>query len=104
VSSTEPSEESDLNPFSTENVTEVGGMGDNESITAAFKAKSPYEVRIFNGLAQSIAVYRELLMTSVAHYHVVCFLEDPTQEDPLAEFSAVGRELANVDPTKTAAL
>jgi hypothetical protein len=39
LSSTEPSEESDLGPFSTENVTEAGGVEDNESITAAFRFK-----------------------------------------------------------------
>jgi hypothetical protein len=57
MSSTEPSEESDLGPFSTENVTEAGGVEDNESITAVFRFKQPEEVRIFTGLAQSIEVF-----------------------------------------------
>jgi hypothetical protein len=57
MSSTEPSEESDLGPFSTENVTEGGGVEDNESITATFQFRQPEEVRIFTGLTRSLEVY-----------------------------------------------
>jgi hypothetical protein len=77
---------------------------DNESITTAFQSRPPEEVRIFNGLAQSLEGFRELLPISVAHYHKAYFLQDPTQEDVLAEFGAVGGELPNRDPAQTAAL
>jgi hypothetical protein len=104
MSSTEPSEESDLGPFSTENVTEAGGMEDNESITAAFRSRPPGEVRLFTGLAQSLEVFREPLPVSVARYHKAYFPQDPMQEDVLTEFGAVGGELPNRDPCQTAAL
>jgi hypothetical protein len=40
----------------------------------------------------------------VARYHEAYFPQDPTQEDVLAEFGAVGGELPNTDPAQTAAL
>jgi hypothetical protein len=104
MSSTEPSEESALGPFSTENVTQAGGVEDNESITAAFQFRQPGEVRIFTGLAQSLEVFREPLPASVARYHEAYILKDPTQEDVLVEFGAVSGELPNTDPAQTAAL
>jgi hypothetical protein len=66
VSSTEPSEESDLSPFSTENVTEAGGVEDNKSITTTFRFRQPEEVRIFTRLVQSLEVFREPLPALVA--------------------------------------
>jgi hypothetical protein len=89
-SSTEPSEESDLGPFSTGNEMELGGIGNNESITAALKFAEHSETRIFSGLARSLEVFREPLMTSVVRYHEACFPEDPSGEDPLAEFGRRG--------------
>jgi hypothetical protein len=79
-------------------------MEDNESITAAFRFKQPEEVRIFTGLAQSLEVFREPLPASVARYHGAYFPQDPTQEDVLAEFGAIGGDLPNTDPAQTAAL
>jgi hypothetical protein len=103
-SSTEPSEESDLGPFSTGDETESGGIGNNESITTALRFTEHSETRVFSGLARSLEVYREPLMTSVARYHESYFPEDPNGEDPLAEFGAVGREIPNFDPARAAAL
>ncbi|KAJ7353602.1 hypothetical protein DFH08DRAFT_956654 [Mycena albidolilacea] len=102
--STEPSEESDLGPFSMENATEAGGVEDNESITAALRSKPLEEVRLFNGLARSLEVFQEPLSVLVARYHEAYFPQDPTQEDVLAEFGVVGGELPNRDPAQTAAL
>ncbi|KAJ7308640.1 hypothetical protein DFH08DRAFT_823926 [Mycena albidolilacea] len=68
-SSTEPSEESDLGPYSTGNETEPGGVGNNESITTALRFTEHSEDRVFSGLACSLEVFREPLMTSVARYH-----------------------------------
>jgi hypothetical protein len=50
-SSTEHSEESDLGPFSMGNETELEGIENNESITAALKLSEHSEARIFSGLA-----------------------------------------------------
>jgi hypothetical protein len=68
-SSTEPSEESDLSPFRAGNKTELGGIEDNTSITAALRASVQSETRIFSGLARTVEVFREPLMTLVACYH-----------------------------------
>jgi hypothetical protein len=43
-------------------------------------------------------------MTLVVCYHETCFPEDFTQEDPLAEFGAVGGEIPNINPTRAATL
>jgi hypothetical protein len=56
------------------------------------------ETKIFNGAGRSIKVYKEVFITSVACYHDIGYPEDPTQEDPLAEFGAVNRELPDRDP------
>jgi hypothetical protein len=103
-SSIEPSEESDLRPFSTGNETESGGIGNNESITTVLRFTEHSETRVFSGLARSLEVYREPLMTLVARYHESYFPEDPNGEDPLAEFGAVGGEILNFDPARAAAL
>jgi hypothetical protein len=51
--STEPSEESDLGPFSTGNGTEAEGGEEGESITAVLKWKSSSEIRVFYGIKSS---------------------------------------------------
>jgi hypothetical protein len=104
MSSTEPSEESDLGPTSTGNGTEVEGGEEGESITAALKSKSSSEIRVFSGLGRSIEVYREPLMVSVACYHEPYYPEDPEQDDPLTEFGGVRGEILSMDPSKTVAL
>ncbi|KAJ7301877.1 hypothetical protein DFH08DRAFT_978395 [Mycena albidolilacea] len=103
-SSTEPSEESDLGPYSTGNEMEPGGVGNNESITTALRFTEHSEDRVFSGLARSLEVFGEPLMTSVARYHESYFPEDPNREDPLAEFGPVGGEIPNFDPARAAAL
>jgi hypothetical protein len=103
-SSSEPSEESNLGPFSTGNETEPGGVRKNESITMALRFTEHSKTRVFSGLARSLEVFREPLMTSVVRYHESCFPEDPNGEDPLAEFGAVGGEIPNCDPARAAVL
>jgi hypothetical protein len=56
-SSTEPSEESDLGPFSMGNETEPGGIGNNESITTVLRFTEHSETRVFSGLVHSLEVF-----------------------------------------------
>jgi hypothetical protein len=73
-------------------------------VTAALKLLEHSEARIFSGLARSLEVFQEPLITLVVRYHEACFTEDFTQEDPLAEFGAVGGEIPNINPTRAATL